>query len=40
MTKEEPKKNVVNLSPFLCKLYKIKDELEEVIILVEQELKK
>lgn len=36
MSKDAPKKNGVDLSPFLRELYKLKDELERLIIEMEK----
>lgn len=36
MSKDAPKKNDIDLSSFLCELYKIKFELESLIIQLEE----
>lgn len=36
MLEENPKKKSVDLSPFLLELYKLKDELEKLIIEMEK----
>lgn len=38
MLKENPNKNSIDLSSFLCELYKIKVEIETLIIRLEEVL--
>lgn len=36
MLQENPKKKSIDLSPFLLELYKLKDELEKIIVEMEK----